>query len=300
MTSESKKSKTKNSKQTWTSHKLDWINDAVSDPDRLTDFQSRVAVALSIYFNAETGECYVKQTTLAKRVGGTRRGTQKALDRLVELHYIKPPKINEGPGGTNIYAMIKRSERLEGCESTSSTIEHAGSHPANPGSPPPANPGSPPCESPFAHEHLCFNSSASTPVQDICSPPISGEDSIAGNPIEATEILPPDNGFSEFWAVYPNKVAKAGARRKYNAILEEKKATAAEIIAGAEYYARRQAVVDPEGQYTKHPEVWLNKGCWPDRQPIPDRSQAARPARMSAAEQVQVGLMNNLRRRGLA
>jgi hypothetical protein len=43
------------------------------------------------------------------------------------------------------------------------------------------------------------------------------------------------------------------------------------MIAGAEYYARFQAVKDPNQQYTKHPETWLNKGCWPDRPPIPDR-----------------------------
>jgi hypothetical protein len=299
MSSDSKKSKTKNSKQTWTSHKLDWINDVVSDPDQLSHYQSRVAVGLSIYFNAETGECYVKQKTLAKRVGGKIRATQTALDRLVDLRYIKPPKINEGPGGTNIYTMIKRDERLAGYASTSSTVEHPDAYPLHLDAGLPLQPDASPPAAACVHEHLCFNPSASTPVQDIRSPPIHGEDSIAGNLIEAAVILPPDNGFSEFWAIYPNKVAKAGARRKYNAILEAKKATAAEIIAGAEYYARRQAVVDPTGQYTKHPEVWLNKGCWPDRQPIPDRPRAG-GSRMSQAEQVQTGLMNNLRRRGLA
>ena len=116
----------------------------------------------------------------------------------------------------------------------------------------------------------------------------------------AVEILPPDSGFEAFWAAYPNKVGKAGARRKFHEILTKGQATASEMIEGAKYYREYQAVKDPNRQYTKHPETWLNKGCWPDRPPIPDGPHAHSNRRLTTAEQVQVGLMNNLRRRGLA
>jgi hypothetical protein len=111
------------------------------------------------------------------------------------------------------------------------------------------------------------------PIENIYTLAVdSAGKNLAVEIIEPGKIDSSNGDFDEWWQAYPNKVAKAGARRKYLAILKEGKATATELLAGAEYYARRQAVVDPMGQYTKHPEVWLNKGCWPDRQPIPTGS----------------------------
>lgn len=74
--------------------------------------------------------------------------------------------------------------------------------------------------------------------------------------------------FEDFWAAYPRKVEKKGARAKWDTAV--KKADPAEIIAGAERYRD-----DPNrtAKYTKHPTTWLNQGCWED-EPIPGNAVA--------------------------
>lgn len=72
-----------------------------------------------------------------------------------------------------------------------------------------------------------------------------------------------DPDWVKFWSIYPLKKSKEGARKSWKSAL--KKATAAEIIAGAERYRD-----DPgrKPKFTKHPTTWLNQGCWSD-EPTP-------------------------------
>lgn len=69
-----------------------------------------------------------------------------------------------------------------------------------------------------------------------------------------------DEGFTEFWRVYPKKVAKAGAVAAWTKAL--KTADPDAIIAGAMRYAAERTGQDPT--YTAHPATWLNKGRWED------------------------------------
>lgn len=82
---------------------------------------------------------------------------------------------------------------------------------------------------------------------------------------EQTPSSPPaPDAFDEFWAVYPKKASKAGARKKFSAAL--KSASAETIIAGARRYAAERAA-DPRpdaAQWIKHPTTWLHNGCWDD------------------------------------
>lgn len=65
--------------------------------------------------------------------------------------------------------------------------------------------------------------------------------------------------FDKFWAVYPKKVGKEGARRKWSSAT--RKVAPDVIIAGAERY-RDDPTRTP--QYTAHPTSWLNAGRWDD------------------------------------
>lgn len=65
--------------------------------------------------------------------------------------------------------------------------------------------------------------------------------------------------FDNFWAVYPKRVSKAGAIRKFKASLQI--ATAEQIINGAKRYAASKQV--KEG-FVKDPTTWLHNGCWDD------------------------------------
>lgn len=80
------------------------------------------------------------------------------------------------------------------------------------------------------------------------------------------------NDFLDWYTTYPRHESKGLAEKAY--IKARKKASAGELMAGAERYAN-----DPnrEPQFTKLPASWLNAGCWEDG-PLPDRNATqARP-----------------------
>lgn len=74
------------------------------------------------------------------------------------------------------------------------------------------------------------------------------------------------SSFETFWAAYPRKASKQGAKSKFQRLIE-KGVRAADLIAGAERYRD-----DPnrENEFTKLPTTWLNGGCWED-EPLPSR-----------------------------
>ncbi len=67
--------------------------------------------------------------------------------------------------------------------------------------------------------------------------------------------------FLEFYKLYPRKVGKLGAFKKWETII--KKVDYKNIIKGLQNQLDANMFSDQE-KYIKHPEVWLNKGCWED------------------------------------
>lgn len=67
-------------------------------------------------------------------------------------------------------------------------------------------------------------------------------------------------GFDEFWACYPNKVAKGYAEKAYAKAIKE--VTLEVIIGGVEYYKRNK----PDTTPWAHPASWLNAKRWLDGQ----------------------------------
>lgn len=79
-----------------------------------------------------------------------------------------------------------------------------------------------------------------------------------------------EEGFNEFWRVYPKKRAKVAALKAYErAVMGAAKGSrhirVAEIQQAAERYALERAGQDDK--YTKYPAGWLNDGQWED-QPV--------------------------------
>lgn len=68
------------------------------------------------------------------------------------------------------------------------------------------------------------------------------------------------DGFHEFWAVVPRKVAKGAAAKAYRSALRQ--ADARTILDGMIRYAESR--VGQDAQYTVHPATWLNSGRWTD------------------------------------
>lgn len=91
------------------------------------------------------------------------------------------------------------------------------------------------------------------------------------------ELLAPGDveaGFRTFWQTYPLRVAKKDAAAAFRAAVEGG-ASAAEIVAAAERYARRRAREIAGGdqpRFTKHPKNWIGARAWEDE---PEEETAA-------------------------
>lgn len=114
------------------------------------------------------------------------------------------------------------------------------------------------------------------------SPPITPLTPSQTQPLEKIPSLrsvSTDDGWPEdyreqFWAKYPRKTGKTGALKKLEVVRRSGKVQFDDLLAAVDRYA--EANTDPK--YTKHPETWLNKGCWDDE--IPQRDGGGeRPGR---------------------
>lgn len=71
-------------------------------------------------------------------------------------------------------------------------------------------------------------------------------------------------GFEEFWAEYPRKVSKAGARKAWPKAVKAAGYTE-RIRLAARAYALECTQVRREGQFIAHPTTWLNQERWEDQ-----------------------------------
>ena len=79
-------------------------------------------------------------------------------------------------------------------------------------------------------------------------------------------------GFAEWWALYPRKVGKIAARKKYAMVLRDELATVDELEAGLARYVRywgAMAHQRPGWDYIPHPSTWLHQGRWEDEVQVP-------------------------------
>lgn len=83
-----------------------------------------------------------------------------------------------------------------------------------------------------------------------------------------------DDGFTEFWAIYPRRIGKGAAQKAWVKAL--KHAPKETILAGVHTYAQLRSGEDPA--FTAHPSTWLNQHRWDDEpdphyQPLNRREQ---------------------------
>lgn len=71
--------------------------------------------------------------------------------------------------------------------------------------------------------------------------------------------------FDRFWAVFPNKVEKKAAEKKF-ALAVKSGVDPERIVAAAASYATSEKVLRG---FMKNPTTWLNGGCWDDEAPTP-------------------------------
>ena len=82
-----------------------------------------------------------------------------------------------------------------------------------------------------------------------------------------------DKHFDTFWAAYPRRESKQGARDKFGRLLRDG-TTPETLIDGARRYAAYCRKVNREREKIKHPTTWLNNGCWDDEYDQADTTTA--------------------------
>ena len=115
--------------------------------------------------------------------------------------------------------------------------------------------------------------SAETPNS---SGPGTGEEGKRGT--VSTSSVPDDSRFDEFWEVYPRRIAKKEAMKKFDKAVKDGVNPQA-LIDGAKAYAA--SVAGKEQKYIAHPTTWLNQGRWEDETTAtPTMSDAERADRL--------------------
>ena len=69
-----------------------------------------------------------------------------------------------------------------------------------------------------------------------------------------------DEQFYRWYQAYPRKVAPMSAHKAYRRVIDAGAASEQQLLIGAQRYATSGREV----RFTKHPQTWLNGGCWHD------------------------------------
>jgi hypothetical protein len=83
--------------------------------------------------------------------------------------------------------------------------------------------------------------------------------------------------FEAFWAAYPRKEGRAGAKKEFDAALA-RDVPVETIMGGVRRYAAAKAKVDPN--WLKYPATWLRDECWTE-DPKPPRPKPERASKAS-------------------
>lgn len=92
----------------------------------------------------------------------------------------------------------------------------------------------------------------------------SGQVELPSRPVPTTKRSSSsgDDGFDQWWSLYPKKINKEAARKKW--LVVAKKVPLDDLMGGLRRYVDELELKSVEAQYVKGPDVWLNKGCWAD------------------------------------
>ena len=85
---------------------------------------------------------------------------------------------------------------------------------------------------------------------------------------------PEDFAFERFWKIYPRKVGKGDARKKFAAAL--KRTSVNELMDAVTRFAAHPESVPGKSDSIPHASTWLNQERWNDSPPEPQREPGAR------------------------
>ncbi len=95
---------------------------------------------------------------------------------------------------------------------------------------------------------------------------------------QKVQEIPYTQDFKTFYNLYPKKIGKVGAFKKWEVVIKK---TSPQVIIKALENQIKNKHFDENPKFIKHPEVWLNKGCWEDEvknaYSVPERKYSAPP-----------------------
>lgn len=248
----------------------EWV---IYHPD-LTGSDVRVYAVMARMADAD-GRCFPKADTVASRLNVSDDTVRRSIARLEAAGALRvSPRM--GPNGyrANDYFLAGDSPLGEELDPRRVEQKEAGLRKS--------------AESPRLRNRAESESaSVRSRTTQICGDK-EGEPSLNENHLNESQIspstVPVEDPFDRFWQHYPRKVSKVAARRRWATIIKSGVDPEA-VIAGAAAFAAFTKADQTEPRFIKHPDVWLNKGCWEDEL-IP-----ASPAR---GERTLGGIISNL------
>lgn len=262
--------------------RLDWLA-AVARDAALPCMAVRLSVLILRYVDNKSGIARAKQDKLAADCGASIDTVRRGLAALVEAGHLVRLSIGR-PGHTSLYQL--KSAAAQAGNSASQTDCVGGKSASH-------------ClaELQGTALQICepFSDKNSDIVSDISlSSKTDDESDGQGNDLfredqpkaASGQIIPTkrarkssgqdsseeiDIAFSEFWAAYPRKVAKAAAAKAFASAIKGG-ADADLLIRGAKRYAAERMSVADEAErerFTAHPATWLSAGRWADEATAP-------------------------------
>jgi hypothetical protein len=227
-----------------TADKFRWLDQVGADP-ALIPLCFRVAYAITALVNSATGDAWPGQNRLAADCHVSDRTIRRVVELLQKRGHLEVT-VGGGRAETNRYRPILKPSETR----THVSTLRAGN----------------------VDIGVQDNSEKHGHVRPETRTYVSGE---GGHPCPTIPLRDPiketskgktlamvDHGFDEFWAIFPKKVDKLKAEKLYAVIIKTKRATAADLLAGAKRYAAAKA--GTERRFIKHPTTWLNAGAWLD------------------------------------
>jgi quinol monooxygenase YgiN len=224
----------------YTADRFKWLDQIVADPNQ-TPLCFLVAYVIATHMNRATGDAWPGQDRLAVICHTTDRNIRRALTQMKLGGHLE----QVGRGGrslTSRYTPVLRDIETRTPMSTFEVLNPDANVHVKPPKPGRIRPKT-------------RTDSSAKPGRQCPTIPLR-------EPIEETiedKTLPE---FEIWWGAYPKKVGEKPAQKIYARIIKKRRATHAELLAGATQYSTEQA--GNEQKYIKEAKNWLSGEHWKD------------------------------------
>lgn len=176
---------------------------------------------LADHHNGETGDCFPSHKRLADLCECSDRDVRRQIKKLVDLGLVS----------------IQARNRDNGSQASNAYVLHLGDDGARTNSPAPKD-------------------TLSDPPRTHCPTPNLGNNNLGIEP----NLYPSDDRFADFWEMYPRKIGKAQAQKRWRLCI--KTVPAETILDGLR--SQLPILKEKETQFIPHASTWLNQERWND------------------------------------